>query len=111
MVMTKRGSVWVNEVEWPACRQSYGLCDGMGFAQLRGLTDVRAGVLQGSDGMRCKLQGCLMQTREGVHDVGARRKGEWGVQFGNDGVQNIRHSVRECVDRFGGFSSVKEQPL
>lgn len=43
--------------------------------------------------------------------MGARRKGEWGVQFGNDGVQNIRHSVRECVVRFGGFSSVKEQPL
>lgn len=48
------------------------------------------------------------QTREGVHDAGARRQGEWDVQFWSDGVHRTRHPVREYVDRFGGFSSMKE---
>lgn len=38
-------------------------------------------------------------------------KGEWGMQFGCDCVQSIRHPVLGCVSEFGGFSSERKAPL
>lgn len=38
-------------------------------------------------------------------------KGEWGMQFGSESVQSIRHPVLGGVSEFGGFSSERKAPL